>query len=568
MIIKEKTIPKSKFKTYINSLFDLENIFGRYNRKDENQSIKDIGYLIDKKDFDNIKNKLLFPVFKSIINDDTQFNMKLNELYGNNEEITFIPCEQKFFSSSKDLIDSLNKNSKYAIINLLVWKMINNGKYSENEGKINFEIKDNKISLSFGTGINIHFKFNSNIISYNNLLIESRNKTKIVSKVQHHKSKSVDMPLKNEINLRKKVSNYIIKSNFINKNSKAKIEKSSLDLSQEIKEEIFIIIKIYLFNLDLQKYVDYSMSHAGYANYSKYTHKGKCYIVNKEWMSEFKKYYLYDELYNYLEKEEIKKKLDIHHFNKSCYNELEQNIIKIYDEINNNAEFFKKYFNKVPKKIDEKSLYIKEVNSGIKDKNNREIKYYDEFVLLNSELKTDIIVKKYKKTMYENDYVINQGKIILCLNYYPVYQILIGSLNGENNFMPLSFINFIGGAELEYSFSELKNFEYNIFIKQLNENNNKILDKTKSREIGELYYINENKKMNAKSNITEIKEEDSIKYLIELYYSFDLLNFQIKNENKTLQSLENYYLINKEWINYLNKCYNYEKISQIIDKSE
>ena len=95
-----------------------------------------------------------------------------------------ITCEQKFFSSSKDLIKSLNKNSEYAIINLLVWKMINNGKYSDRKGKINFEIKNDKISLSFGTGINIHFKFISNIISYNNLLTESRNKTKIVSKVQ------------------------------------------------------------------------------------------------------------------------------------------------------------------------------------------------------------------------------------------------------------------------------------------------------------------------------------------------------------------------------------------------
>ena len=399
MNIKEKTIPKSKFKSYINALFELENIFEIYNQKNENQiSIKDNGYLIDKKDFDNIKNKLIFPVFKSLINDDIQFNAKLKELYGHNEEIALITCEQKFFSSSKDLIKSLNKNSEYAIINLLVWKMINNGKYSDSEGKINFEIKDDKISLSFGTGINIHFKFNSNIISYNNLLTESRNKTKIVSKVQHHKSNSVDMPMKFEINLNnnkekpqgKKVSNYFIKSNFINKDYKAKIDKSSLDLSQEIKEEIFIIIKIYLFILDLKKYIDYSTSHAGYTNYNKYIHKGKCYLINKEWMSEYKKYYLYDELYNYLEKEEMKKKLDLHHFNKSCYNESEQNIIKIYEEINNNAEFFKKYFNKVPKKIDKKLLDIKEVNSGIKDKDNKEIKYYDEFVLLNSELKTDV----------------------------------------------------------------------------------------------------------------------------------------------------------------------------------
>ena len=84
------------------------------------------------------------------------------------------------------------------------------------------------------------------------------------------------------------------------------------------------------------------------------------------------------------------KKLDIHHCNKSCYNESEQNIKKIYEEIKSNAEFFKKYFNLAHKIIDEKLLDVKEVNLGIKDINNKEIKYYDEFVLINSELKTDL----------------------------------------------------------------------------------------------------------------------------------------------------------------------------------
>ena len=194
---------------------------------------------------------------------------------------------------------------------------------------------------------------------------------------------------------------------LLGKAYKIKEEKSDSELSQEIKDEIFIIIKIYLFNLDLKKYVDYSTSHAGYTNYSKYIHKGKCYLINKEWMTEYNQYYLYDELYNYLEKEEIMKKLDIHHLNKSCYNESEQNVKKIYEEIKNNAEFFKKYFNLALKKIDEKLLDVKEVNSGIKDINNKEIKYYDEFALINPELKTDIIVNKYKKTIYENDYIIN-----------------------------------------------------------------------------------------------------------------------------------------------------------------
>ena len=173
MEVKEKKITKEKFMVYIKQLVELENIFGRYNRKDENQSIKDIGYLIDKKDFDNFKNKLFYPIFKTLINDDSKFNTKLNELYGNNKEITFTPIEQKIFSSSKDLLNNLSKYDEYVIINLLVWNIINNGKYNNIEGIINYEVKDNKIILFFGSGAYFYFKYDSNIININKLLSSS-----------------------------------------------------------------------------------------------------------------------------------------------------------------------------------------------------------------------------------------------------------------------------------------------------------------------------------------------------------------------------------------------------------
>ena len=195
MEIKERKIPKMKFKTYIKILIDLETSFGKNNQKFESQiCMKGEGYLIDKKEFDNIKNKLFYPLFKTLMNDDSKFKAKLNELYGN-KEITFIPCEQKLFSSSKEFIDSLFKYNEYVIVNLLVWKIINNGKYSENERKIIFEIKDDKICLSFGNGVNIYFKFNSNIISSDNLLSRQNDEIKLSSKVQDHKSnKSSSVP--------------------------------------------------------------------------------------------------------------------------------------------------------------------------------------------------------------------------------------------------------------------------------------------------------------------------------------------------------------------------------------
>ena len=154
-----KKIPKIKFKYHIKQLLDLEKIFAKYNQKAENQTYtRDTGYLIDKKYFNNFINRLFYPIFKTLINDDSKFNAKLNELYGNNKEITFTPLEQKIFHSSKDLLNNLSKYNEYVIINLLVWNIINNGKYNNKEGIINYEVKENKIILFFGSGAYVYFK--------------------------------------------------------------------------------------------------------------------------------------------------------------------------------------------------------------------------------------------------------------------------------------------------------------------------------------------------------------------------------------------------------------------------
>ena len=229
MEVREIKIPKARFKPYIKQLIDLENIFGKYNQKNDNKIVmKNTGYLIDKNDFDNFKSKLYYSLFKTLINDDSKFKEKLDELYGNNKEITFIPFEQKNFSSSRDLIDNLYKNNEYVIITLLVWKIINNGKYKENVGKISFEIKNDKILLNFGTGANVYFKYNLNIISYKNLTLKLEEKEKIAYNVQNHKkSNGEGGPIKLIINENK---NYkITLEKLIEKLYKSMIEYNNFE---------------------------------------------------------------------------------------------------------------------------------------------------------------------------------------------------------------------------------------------------------------------------------------------------------------------------------------------------
>ena len=261
--MNEKKIPKNKFKANIKTLLELEKIFGKYNQKGKNQTnMKDTGYLIDKKDLDNFKNKLFYPIFKTLINDDSKFNTKLNEFYGNNKEITFTPCEQKFFSVSKDLIDNLSKYNEYVIINLLVWKMINNGKYTENDGKINYEIKDDKIILSFGTGMNVYFKYNSNIISLDNLLLSNSGiKIKVSSGIQNRNNTANNSPI------------LIINENINAEKSKQKIiEKLYLSMIEYNNFEKLITNKLCSNNIDKSEIMEgYFLENYWFGKWKKFT---------------------------------------------------------------------------------------------------------------------------------------------------------------------------------------------------------------------------------------------------------------------------------------------------------
>ena len=342
-----------------------------------------------------------------------------------------------------------------------------------------------------------------------------------------------------------------------------KDEKKDIKISKEIEDEIFIIIKLYLFNLDLKKNVSNSMDHAGSDNYEKYISNEKCYLINKEWILEYRKYYLYDELYNYLENEETKKKLKINLKNSKSYTEI--NVQKIYDEIKQNANFFKKYYNKEIKIIDESLIKINEVNLG--RINNKEIKYNNEFIIISQDLCHLLIINKYKKTIPENEFIINMGKIIIFFNNHSMHQILIGSLNimnNEGNILPLAFINFINNYDLKNHYEKLKQIDFQTFIKQIKNDNNKLYDEYQN-EIGELYYLDENN-----NEIYINKNQNKIlKSLIDIYFSLNKLNSLLNNKPKEFPKQENnkYFLINKETMNFLIKCYHYDEIIKVISEN-
>ena len=147
-------------------------------------------------------------------------------------------------------------------------------------------------------------------------------------------------------------------------------------------------------------------------------------------------------------------------------------------------------------------------------------------------------------------------------------QILIGLLNIKNdecNFIPESLIDFEDNKELKIHFEKLKNINLQIFIEQIKKNNYKLLDKDNIREIGIFYNLG---KINNEIKMEQNKDDKEIKYLIKLFFAFDKLNYIIKEASKKLSSQQKYYLIYKEFKAYLNKCYDYDKIAEIINNNE
>ena len=377
---KEIKIPKSKFKLYIKTLLELENLFNKYNQKSESKKIVyDSGYLIDKKYFDNFKNKLYYPIFKSIINNDNKFNSQLEAFYGNNNKIKLIPCEQKIFSNSKDLCVSLSLNNEYIIINTLLWKMINNGKYNEDVGKINFEIKDNKIILHFGNDDDVYFKYNSNIITNKNLLII--NDCTTTQKINHQRYKSVELLINQDINNKISKEKLIIFKDKIKEVSEIQNEKemNKNHFTEKENNDIKYLIELYYAFDNLNFHIkDANKILKSQENY---------YLINKEWINYLNKCYNYGQISQAINNCEKNKDLICKYREKmNIENEFDSNDINyifswiplsLMDDIKNKDKAY------------DLNLY-KSFEKRIKE-GNKEVYYYDECILINEKIKNILI---------------------------------------------------------------------------------------------------------------------------------------------------------------------------------
>ena len=312
---------------------------------------------------------------------------------------------QTKFQNLKDLKDSLFNNKEYKLITNELWKSICKPN-AKRENGIKFIISKNAISLVFNENEKLDFKINKFLIS-KSTLIENENSL-------NNKETEKNGDDKNNIN------NENSKIDNENNNNNPIKNSSITPGSNQFQNEKMILIKLFLFQKELNQKID---------NASELNNEiiSKLYLIPKSWLDEFKAVFFHKDIKEYLKNNQKK---------------------PIEDIIKNLPENYTKKINEIK---DFKPLQDIEFKYDIGTKKiseNKEFKYITNFDIINQEI-FDLL----KTTKYLQNADIKFIK--QCGLFKLTEKILIKLNKDENNFKDLigffdENTNFIGEYILEF----------------------------------------------------------------------------------------------------------------------
>ena len=537
------------------------------------ENINGVGYLIDNNLINIFLNSIFYKQLKNNLKDGySKIKDQIQNLF--NDKIFYqTHISETKFNKIKDLKDSLN-NKEYKLITSTLWKKVCHPKYKDDQG-IKYIISNQKISLIFNEQEKLDFKINDFIISKTTLIenIENLNNNKEVKNIENIEIKNNKPNNTNEI-IKKDI-------NIINKS-----EEICKEIQSKLRIEIKILIKIYFLEKDLKQKID---------NYSLNNEiKNMFYIIPKKWLDTFKKFFFYESLSEYLNKNKEKKFDDIilhlpedykakinkikdipdmeYDYNYStkiisekAYKYLKNNAIidqDIYDLLisleylcNKNikqCEIFKlneKYLLKLNKEESDFKNLI-----GIFDENNNFIEEYifelKESIDIQNEQIKEIIID-FNKVYSHNSYrVINKQNLEIGFCYK------INHENIKNEVIIIKEIN------------DDNNLNQNI-LNNINTNQNK--NKNINSKIGEGNNDYTNNNINQINNPFFELNEGTKKDILALikYYKYKIqLDLKIERSKNDQIIKEEIYLVNLNLINKLKSEYNYRELIGKIDKNK
>lgn len=572
-----------------------EKIKAKLKNKKSGKIIQNNSQLIDKNWIKNFKKYYNYDILIDSIK-----NLKINDLENNEDE-------KKIFIDKYYLLQEIKDIYFDSICNKISFnEFINKNKYNinglENKRKDyknktlqyldNFEIIDSEIKLNCYSE-NIIAKDAIYYIDNNKLLIQyeinNNNINYIIGYINKENSFISEYLIEYfnifNINLQDIIFNlginyFINKINEKNENGYYNISetigycyelqpnKINKQLSNYLKEEIKILIQLFLFNTELKNKLIKSK------NNNKYIISDKCYLINGQWLSKYKYYYLYDKLFEYLNQNKNIQNLIISKIDKgNLYNE--NNCNYIFNNIEKNTKLIELYYQKEIKdhsKLFELEENFMEVDKKYIVKGKEVIFYYNDFIVVNKEIYYKLIIDKYKNVKNchtERDYIINSGKILIKIDTDSMYQIMIGELtnidkinniNDEYEINQILFINFIDEYEVNVNYKNFLNTNFDNYLPFIKYNNYKIYNENLSKELGEGYPLMHNNGIKINNYITRenpneiIKHEPNLDILYTIEHNNSFYYLQEKNNspsNKELDEAKQLIEMQNEKIQYL-----------------
>ena len=519
-------------------VYELCLAYSNYEKFINNQTnnYKEIkGYLIENNIMEEFKKIIFYEKLKDIVKPGVAFSNIKDKIEENelNEEIKKIIVQSKFINSN-ELIKELNNNKKYYLINEDFWKIICK---EDNKDEIGIKV------LLTKKDIILFFKEDDKLMFINNNgIIE---KSSLNNNLDNNENKNGENPNNNNSLDNNKI-------NVFDNNNANKIDKneSNNNENDKYKNEIEILIKLNFYSKKMKDFV----------NQNNDENKNLFYLINKNWINEFKNNFNYETLKqnlnqkNYFSNTENVQNIEETFFNNDLIKKIIANLPNEYFDKINNSNKIKLNHNYEFEEINinnKKLIYL--INYQIINKNIYDLLLSNNYLKENQIKKCKCIYLNNNKIfikfeLEENKYIDEIGYIDINNTFIPQY-LLYYNNNNINYFMKNEFEKF---CEKEINYCEIKNenninigFCYKINNVNINEKQNKI-------EKNE----NETKNNELKKDEIFLKYEKEFDILISFYYNKDFLKEELEKSIKE-GKIDKFscYFINKEWFDFFKKLF-------------
>ena len=565
--------------------------------KEKKQLFSDKCCLIKKSRFKKIKNFYLCDgIFKALKGEEDETNVSFDQSYKKSI------INSVFIKQKKKLIENIEKNNNkclilkdinkintneadikahdFEIISLKTYKLLNKDKpinekdikseYIINNGKLIIKYNDESLFLIIG---NLNNSNDSELFNYEKKV---NYKTAILMKEKFEllKSKKYDEQLikyeesdiiNNDYNNCTPLGN----KNKLESNDVIQSKNIEIPIPENAEKEIKFLIMYYVNNLELNEKIKLSSSDMNTSFFEE-----KYYLINKNFINEFKKKYNYEKLNEHIE-EILLMNGDI---NIEVSNSTEESYKKLTDQIFDKLTI-KNFINN--NNIVSSKLEPETINVEVKDETIKLINIPYNFEILNEKVYS-YLNKINNENLIKHDALIKDSKIIFQLTSKIIqnsYHLLINCIYEPSNYNMNyeEIILFKNLDDLKQNFEDMKNRKYELFKQE----KLLFLDNLlfKNQDLCKLFILNEELKSNNQQenllvmtciNFHEEKSKDldkineatikRIKFFIRLFFYYSEILSKINQPIKNQNIEEDYFLVNKLWLDKYKKHYCYDNL--------